>query len=234
MGALCAAALLVAQTALSEDPYAGRREALGAQPSEARMAAEALVLLGDGQGALDVLRRSSVDRDDPRIVRLEVDALEVLRDEHALRAAALRLKAYSGWEPWADRAFGTAGSLKRWRLVERVGLGLFALALALLGIGGARSLLAVRWPSVWMALVTVAAVAVMRQGVPRAMPIVALIGVGFVAVVHAASAAVDRTRPDARGRLLTVALMLLATGGLSVSVVARVSLTNLMALIPAS
>ena len=190
-------------------------------------------MLGDGRGALDVLRRGSIDNEDPRTLRLVVEALAILRDERALRSAARRLDEHPGWRTVAAAGLERARVLKERRLLERIGLGLFALGLAVLGMGGARALLKPRWATVWMAGCTVAAMTVLGPSNPRAGPLVGLLGAGFAVLAHAASATVDRTRPDARGRLLAVALMGLAASGLVLSVAARLGLEGLRSLVQA-
>ena len=222
-----------ADVALVVDPTGARRAALAAPKKDALWAAETLVLIGDGQGALDVLRHASVDQGSPRTIRLVADALGLLGDERALRAAAIRLQQHGAWRTRAEAATTTAVRIKRTRLVERIGLGLFALALALLGLGGARALLQLRWPTMWMAVFTLGAVLLIRSVVPRAVPLFALLGVGFATLVHAGASTADRTRPDARGRTLIVALILLGAVGLVLGTTASLSMSGLLAVIAA-
>ncbi|MEO1337230.1 MAG: hypothetical protein AAFV29_16430 [Myxococcota bacterium] len=222
--------LLTAPPAVALDPSAARAEAVRLSASTPRMAAEMLLLANDAEGSLRVLRESP-QSEDPRVLRLLADAHLGRRDGPSLRQSAQALSRFPQWRHWAQRRTAQAIALKWGRWMERVGLGLFALGLALLGIGGARALLVMRVNSVAMAAATVVAMLLMARGAPRLVPMVALIGSGMTALVHAASAAVDRTRPDARGRLLAVALVGLASGGLVMSIVVQISIPTLLGLI---
>ncbi len=239
MSVILTAALAVcpwmpAQPALLVDPMAAYQAAMAAPKEDALAAAETLVLLGDrrsGQAALDVLRRSGADDDAPRRLRLALRALVALEDERALRRGSARLADRPGWRTTARAAHQAADGLKRRRWLERTGLGMFAFALALLSIGGARALLGLRRASVVAAVAAVAAVVVIRSSVPRAAPLIALAGGGVLALAHAAAAAVDRTRPDPRGRLLVIALMGLGSGGLVAALIARLTVVGALDLL---
>lgn len=233
--------LMVVQPALPSapavlvDPGAARRNALADADRAPLRAAETLVLVGDAQTALEVLRRAKeggrAPHVEPRAIRIQIEALTTLRDERALRAAATRLGAHEAWQARADRARDDAERLRWHRLIERLGLSLFAFALAILGINGARALIAVRWPTVWMAVVSVGATTLVESTAPRLGSVVALVGGGLLVLTHAAAATVDRVRPDARGRLLACALVLTGAAGLVVGVGARLSAPGLFALL---
>ncbi|MEM7676443.1 MAG: hypothetical protein AAF449_10615 [Myxococcota bacterium] len=193
--------------------------------------AETLLMANDPNGALRVLREAAHVADRPRHLRLVVDAHWVRQDIPSLLRATQELSSYPEWQEWANERASRATKLKWRRWMERVGLGLFASGLALLGIGGARSLLTLRRASMVMASATALSILLMGQGTPRLVPLIAVVGSGFVALTHAASAAVDRTRPDARGRLLAVALLGLASAGLVAAVVVKVSVPTILGLI---
>ena len=217
-----------------DQPAEARAAALAAPEQDVKRAAETLVLLGDGQRALDMLRRNRTTRRDPRTTRLVAEASRAIYDVQGVRSAGERLGDEQGWSQ-AGRVFAqSAGWLKQRRLLQRIGLGLFALSLAVLGLSGARALLAIRGSTVVMTAATLAAVLIARQGAPRGVPVVALIGVGFLALAHAATSTVDRTRPDARGRLMAAALVVLGAFGLVLSVVARVPVEALWGLAPSA
>ena len=229
-----AALTLSSAPPLVGQPAAAYDAAVAAPKQDALSAAETLVLLGDvrsANAALDVMRSGSVDANAPRRARLVARALVTLRDERLLHATAEHLSAVEGWRESARAVTDAAVDLKRRRLAERVGLGLFALGLALLSMGGARALLAVRGATLQMGLAGVVAVLLTRSAVPRATAVAALLGVGFVALAHAAASAVDRTRPDARGRLLACALMGMAALGLLLATWARLSTAGLLTLL---
>ncbi len=215
---------------LASAPVAAREAALQAPAHERFRAAETLILLGDGAGATAVLGRGPEGaRSEPRFLRLEIDAAALVYDEARMRAAAARLRIHQDWTVTAELAEIRAARVRVRRLVERVGLGLFALGLAVLGLNGSRALLAVRWSSAMMIGTTIISVGLVASATPRLTPVAAVLGAGFTTLTHAAAATVDRTRPDPRRRLLVVVVLLLSAVGLVMAVLARFSPAQLLA-----
>ena len=220
--------------ALVSAPVEAFDAALAAPKQDALSAAETLVLIGDprsAKAALDLMRRGPVAADAPRRARLVARALVTLRDERLLLSTATSLSSAEGWQANGTALVEAGEDLKRRRLAERVGLGLFALGLAVLSLGGARALIAVRSATLQMGGATVIAVLLTQSALPRGVPLVALLGSGFVVLAHAAASAVDRTRPDARGRLLACALVGIGALGLLLAAWARLSTGGFLALV---
>lgn len=210
------AALLLALLAASPPP------ALGA-PGEARRWAEAharerpgpaadvLRLSGDPAAAAAILGRLDAPSPAERWVR--ADALARSGD---LGPAAAELDALAASAPdWAPVASARAVALRAARPRARLGeLGrwLFAFAAALLGLGGARSLLRPRRETAVLALGALGLGLGAGWGWPPLVGPATLLGAAILVLGHAAVATVERSAPGLRARLFL--LVLFGLGGL--------------------
>ncbi len=216
------AALLVLLLAAPPPP------ALGA-PSEARRWAEAhardrpgaaadvLRLGGDPGAAAAILGR--VEAPSPAMRWVRADALARAGD---LWPAAAELEALAEAAPdWAPVARARAAALRDRRPRARLGeLGrwLFAFAAALLGLGGARSLLRPGRESALLALGALGLGLGAGWGWPPLLGPAALLGAAVLVLGHAAVATVDRSAPGLRARLFLLVLFGLGSLGAALAI----------------
>ncbi len=204
-------ALVGAQPVLTH-PVEARSEA---QALGSLAGAEALLLLGDPRVALEKLGDAAPP--DPsksaRFLRLQADVRAALGDRRAAEGALAALREDPRWEAHAQRrsAVLEAGSPKR--AIARYGLGLFACALAVLVLGGARELLRIRREGLVLGIAVLGALGLAGRGDPRIAPAFGLVSVAVLSIGHAVSAARRRVDPSPRGRLLLAVVALLAVLG---------------------
>lgn len=183
-----------------------------------RVAAEALLLTQDPQGALEQLHDSSdAAARHPQSLRLEVDAYRALGEFGRAERRLERLAEHRGWEGYAVKQGRRLKAERTRRRVIRIGLGLFALSLALLGWAGARELLRINRETVVLSAVLFGALMLSRSVSTGAELLVGLFGAATILLMHAAFAAVRRILPGVRGRLLFATLVLLGAGGVFVA-----------------
>jgi hypothetical protein len=111
--------------------------------------------------------------------------------------------------------------VRRRALLERVGLGLFAAALAGLVLGGSRALLRPSAPTLVVLGAGAVGAGAARALAPAGIGVVTVVGVGALVLVHAASAAKRRTLAGPRIRLLLATLVLLGVLGQGLALYAR-------------
>jgi hypothetical protein len=181
--------------------------------------AEAALFAGDLAAVEIALSRAEPG---PRRDRLRLDAAVLVQDFVAAPRIANELAAAPGWQIHAARAMGHLETLRTRRWLARTGLGMFALALAMLAIGGARELLRPRLETIVGAIGLGLALLLGRSAGPVFGEVLALAGATLLAVLHAAFATFARTSPGARGRAVLMALVLLAAGGVVLSTLATV------------
>ena len=218
---LCAAAPLLTQ------PAQARRD-LASAPGLA--AAEALLLAGDPQAALPALARRSppVSGTGPRFLRLQADIRLALGDRLAASSALDALEQHAGWGAHVAARRRALDATSASRSASRYGLGLFACALAVLVLAGARELLRIRVESLVMAAAVLAALALTRYAAPAWAPLVGLVYVALLSVAHATAAARRRSEPGPRGRLLLAVVAVLAAGGVLAAAVGSAPIGRLI------
>lgn len=209
------------------DPAAARARAEAVAATDPREAAEIRLLLRDPRGALAALGEDA-GSDDPRTIRLVADAHTALVHGPEGDAALDRLAEHPGWGKHSRQ---TRAYLRRaeWaKLGRRLGLAAFAVGLAILALGGARELLRVQPETLVVGALTAAAVGLVAASTPALAPIAAVLGLGTLALSHAATALVRRTRPGVRGRLLTATLLVLGAAGVATALVLQIGVGPLL------
>lgn len=179
------------------------------------MAAETALVAGDARGALD--RLDALPADDPRRLRLELDALSVQGDHRRAAAAADALAKHPGWAAHAAQPRPTTTRSPWW---SRIGATLFALAAAVLALGGGRELVRIRAES--LILATAVLVALLLINRPAGGPL-GLVFVGCLALGHAAIATVHRSLPGTRGRLLISVVAVMGVGGVAMGALSHLA-----------
>lgn len=194
-------------------------------------AVETLLFARDASGALDRLLETEVAKEDPRRIRLELDAF-VERGNARLGAdRADQLETFEGWGVHARVQRKRLEQISAKRTAVRIALILFSMCLAALALGGARELLRLSGETVVFAAAVVIGVVVVRSGSAPLAAILALPGAGTIALVHAAGAAARRTAPTVRGRLLMASLVVLGTAGVFFAIGAQIGPAHILALL---
>lgn len=196
--------------AVLADPTAAAAAARGA----AR--AEAWRLAGRPERALEVLEGLP-----DGLPRLRQEAHARVELELAPGRLLDALAAEPGWARHAVALRARAAAVARRHLAERVGLGLFAGALAGLLLGGSRALFRVTRASAAALVAAALAAGVAAALAPRGLGLVVLLGGALSTLVHAAAAVRARTSAGARGRSLLAALVILGTLGAGLAALAR-------------
>lgn len=189
-------------------------------------AAEAELLRGDPRTALDTLTRlasesEESEEDRARALRLEVDARLASGDTVALERAIAELAARPGWEAHAARQSAALSASRFREQISKFGLAMFAFAMAIVALGGARELLRPGRETLVLAGVAAFVIAVARMLTPSLLPGLGLLAVASTTLGHAAATAARRTEPSPKGRLLLVLTFLLGILGASLALVAR-------------
>jgi hypothetical protein len=197
------------------------------------VAAETLLYAQDPGSALDRLLESPVGRDDPRRLRLELDAFVAKGHTRLGKDRAEELGVHDGWRVHALVQLERLEEMSDKRMWVRIALIMYALCLAALALGGARELLKVSVETLVFAGALLIAVVVVRSASDALAAVLALPGAGALALVHASAATVRRTAPTVRGRLLVGSLLVLGTAGVFFAIGAQIGLTHILALLSA-
>jgi len=210
--------LLGASPPLLLEPAAALEELRPRAKEEPLAWAEAQLLLGNPRRALEALDR---DPSDPRALRLELDARVRLGDRAGAERAALALSKHEGWRMHALNTLGAVQLARDRDTSARVGLVLYACALAVLLLGGARELIRIRRESALMIAAVLAGIALAYRAEPPLSVAFALFDLAALAAVHAGVATFHRLAPGARGRLILATLVILAIAGALGAIAAR-------------
>lgn len=205
--ALCAVA--APGPAVLLDPLAAT-EAAERGPGPAPRRAEVLLLAGQPEAARALLPARP---EDPRGLRLLADAWVAEVRAQPARAALARLEAFGGWQKHARHQRARLERRVWEKRGARLGLGFFALCLAVLGLAGARELLRLHPESVALAAAGLLAAWLARGAGPVPGLVAALLGLCWLSLGHAALSAARRIRPGPRGRLFIGTLFLFGVTG---------------------
>jgi hypothetical protein len=229
------------------DPLAARAWALGLAPGQELAAAEALLLAGDPGAArtrLEDLGAARTRLEDPgaaqprpsratgqeaaRRLRLEADVAVALLELPLAEARLEALSAIPGWETHARQHLRRLSGRRLERQVGQAGILAFALALALLVLGGGRELLRPRVDGL-VALGALAGATLLAVG--PAAPVLTLLGAALLSLTHARGAALARAEPGPRGRALLAGLLLLGGLGAALAIAGQLGLPGLARLV---
>ena len=194
-------------------------------------AAEARLLSGRPRNAmktLDLLPEIGTGTRAARILRIRLDATVDAGDGDGAEPLGAALAAHPGWQSHAARQLDIARMIAVKRSGPRWGAVVYALAAAILMLGGARELLRIRRETVVLALAIAAAMALVSGASGTLGPVFGLIFVAMLALAHAAVATVRRGEPGPRGRLLIAVLMLLGTAGVAIAAVSELGVSRLL------
>lgn len=190
-----------------------------------RRRAETLLLTGHPEQARRALEGAP---EGPRALRLLADTYVDEARASEGEGALARLEAFEGWRKHA-RMQGARLERQVWaKLGARIGLALFAICLAVLGLAGARELLRVHRESVLTLGLVGGACALAAGAGTTALLLTVLIGGTLLALGHAATAAGRRIRPGPRGRLFLVVLLLFGVAGAGAALVLGVGVGPLL------
>ncbi len=207
-----------------EGALAAAREDARAAPLRA---AEADLLAGDADAALADLADAGST---PRRLRLEADAHVALHD-HAAAALLEGLARHPGWAQHARRQQATMAAADAQQDSVRLGSLLFALALGLLVLAGARELLVVRIETVVAGIGAAAMMLILAELSKPLMSVGGVLAVAGLALVHAGTAAVRRTAAPPRVRAMVATSMVLGFSGAVWAVFTQISLGGVFALL---
>lgn len=217
-----------------QDPQSALEHIGSVREAAPLRAAEIQLLAQDPRGCLKTVQAKvqspKLEERPVRWLRLEADCLAALGEP---LTAKLRLDALEKRPGWRKHAQQTRARLQqrvsqvRW---ARGGLILFAFAMALLLLSGARELLR---PSaeffVFAGAAALACVLVFWVSPPLGV-LSGILGVATMGLVHGASAGIRRTAAGPRARVLMVTLVLLGVLGVGLGIVAQLGVPTIVAL----